>query len=97
VPLSWDHLRQLLQVEVEFWPPAGVGCASFADTGAGEREAEEAAGESDAGQRYTQGNQRNRVLTPDQRREAVAHREEAFKVSQHRACGVLGVDRKTAR
>jgi putative transposase len=37
------------------------------------------------------------MVTPAARREAVAHLEEAFEVSERRACWVLGVDRTSMR
>jgi putative transposase len=37
------------------------------------------------------------VLAPGARRQAVAHLQEVFEVSQRRACTVLGADRTTMR
>jgi len=88
---------ELLQIQVEVWRAGGFRCSSSADAGAREREAEEALGGPDAGQCDAQGDQRKKVLTPNQRREAVAHLEEAFQVSHRRACGVPGVDRTMVR
>jgi putative transposase len=36
-------------------------------------------------------------LTPGAKRQAVAHLQEVFEVSQRRACEALGVDRTTVR
>ncbi|MGQ5702863.1 IS3 family transposase [Sandaracinobacteroides sp. A072] len=38
-----------------------------------------------------------KVLTPGSKRQAVAHLQEVFEVSQRRACEALGVDRTTVR
>ena len=37
------------------------------------------------------------MVTPAERRDAVAHLEKVFEVSQRRACTVLGTDRSTIR
>jgi hypothetical protein len=41
--------------------------------------------------------QRKKVLAPGARRQAVAHLQEVFEVSQRRACALLGADRTMVR
>ena len=81
-------LKALDRASVRHWPE---------DNGEGEREAEEAAGRSDARQRDAEGCRRAKVVTPAARREAVAHLCTAHRVSQRRACSVLSVDRSGLR
>ena len=58
---------------------------------------EEAFSGADARQRYPQGHQLKKVVTPDTKREAVAHACSEHGVSQRRACDVLAIDRFTVR
>ena len=37
------------------------------------------------------------MVTPDAKRKAVAHAQEAYEVSERRACDILGADRSTVR
>src|SRR5277367_1518769 len=60
--------------------PRCGGCAA-ADTGSGERSAEEAAGGSDAGQRGAEGHRRKKMVTPAARRSAVTVAREAHGIS----------------
>ena len=50
-----------------------------------------------AGQRYAQGDQLKKIVPPAARRGAVAYLEDAFEVSEWRACSVLRVDRTSMR
>jgi hypothetical protein len=55
------------------------------------RPAQEAVDRADAGQRYAEGSQHEKILTPASRREAVAYLCESFEVSRRRACSLIGV------
>ena len=87
----------VLQVEGEVRRPRRVGCQAAEGAGGREREAEEAAGRDDAGQRDPEGHQQPKVVTPAARRQAVAHVRAAHEVSERRACEALGVDRSSMR
>ena len=67
---------------------AGWMCRTPAaeDAGGRERQAEEAAGRGDARQRHAEGRRCKKMVTPAARREAVAHLQDAFEVSERRAC-----------
>src|SRR5437764_2672076 len=78
----------------------GLGCVGGAPPeGArgGERQAEEAAGGSDARQCHAEGPHHKKMVTPVARREAVAHLCQTYAVSQRRACRVIGSDRSSVR
>jgi putative transposase len=55
------------------------------------------AGGGDARQCDAQGDQFKKMVTPAAGREAVAHLDETFEVSERRACSVLGVERTSVR
>ena len=63
----------------------------------GERQAEEASGGSDAGQRDAEGYRLKKMVTPVARREAVADFSQRYEVSERRACSVIGADRTSVR
>ena len=87
----------VLQVEGEVRRPGRVGRQAAEGARGREREAEEAAGRDDAGQRDPEGHQQPKVVTPAARRQAVAHACAVHEVSERRACQALGVDRSSMR
>src|SRR5215475_7383451 len=84
-------------MEGEVRRPRCLGGPASEGAGGRERQAEEAAGGGDAGQRHAEGYCRKKVVTPAARREAVAHLVGHYEVSQRRACSVLAVDRSAIR
>src|ERR1700742_1505183 len=84
-------------MEVEVRRSRCLGGPAPEGSGGRERQAEEAAGGGDAGQRHAEGHQHKKILTPAARREAVAHLCRSYEVSQRRACSVLAVDRSGVR
>jgi transposase InsO family protein len=62
-----------------------------------ERQAEEAFGRCDAGQRCAEGPACKKMVTPATEREAVAHVRSAFELSERRACRIIGCVRMTVR
>jgi len=62
-----------------------------------EREAQEAGGGSDSGQCDSQGDDPGKLLSPSRRRKAVIWVCESLRISQRRACRVLGQARSTQR
>ena len=62
-----------------------------------ENAAQEVAGRCDAGQRDAEGRGLKKVVTPDTRREAVAHLRVEHAVSERRACQALGADHSVVR
>ena len=97
VPQARDLERDVLQVEGEVRRSRRVGCQAAEGAGGREREAEEASGRDDAGQRHPEGHQQPKVVTPAARRQAVAHACAVHEVSERRACQALGVDRSSMR
>ena len=65
--------------------------------GGRERQAETDAGGRDAGQRRAEGSAGKKVVTPAAHREAAAHLQSVYEMSERRACRVLGVDRASVR
>ena len=84
-------------MEGEVRRDGGIGRASAAGAGSGERAAAEAAGGDDAGQRHAEGRQRKKVVTPPAKREAVAYLRKTHGVSERRACRALGITRALVR
>jgi putative transposase len=62
-----------------------------------ERQAEEAFGRCDAGQRRAEEPACKKMVTPAIKREAVAHVRSAFELSERRACRIIGCVRMTVR
>src|SRR5204863_518112 len=83
--------------EVEIWRAGGVRGSAVAGAGGRERAAEEAAGRSDARQCRTEGSGLKKMVTPDARREAVAHAGKHHGLSERRACSLVGVSRRVIR
>ena len=54
-------------------------------------------GRGDARQRDAEGYRLKKMVTPAARREAVAHLQVAYEVSERRACSALGADRTSVR
>ena len=54
-------------------------------------------GGGDARQRDAEGHRLKKMVTPDARREAVAHLRVTYEVSERRACSALGPDRTSVR
>jgi hypothetical protein len=75
----------LLQIQGQVRRAASVRCQAVEGPGRGERYAEEAAGGSDLGQRHAQGYRFKKMVTPAAKREAVAHLQVQFHVSERRA------------
>src|SRR6185437_9868741 len=73
------------------------GCEAAEAARGGEREAEEAAGGGDAGQRCAEGHHVKKVVTPAARRAVVTVAREAHGISERRACSILGADRSALR
>src|SRR5690606_20362037 len=65
--------------------------------GGGEREAEAAPRRGDAGSGCVERPSVAKVVTPAVRREAVAHLVKTYRMSERRACSVIGTDRSTIR
>src|SRR5437868_14806767 len=68
-----------------------------ADTGGREHEAEAAAGGCHVGQLCAEGSLGKEVVTPAEKRKAVAHLVEAREMSDRRACKAIGCCRMTMR
>src|SRR5205823_4183878 len=64
-------------------------------TGGGERPAQAAGGRAGPGQADAPGGGPGKVLTPDAKRQAVRHLVARFRVSERRACRVVGVARSS--
>jgi putative transposase len=54
-------------------------------------------GRGDAGQHRYEGSAVKKVVTPAARREAVAHLEQGYEMSERRACSLIGADRSSVR
>jgi putative transposase len=87
---STGQQRDVLQVEGQVWWPRRFGRQAATRARGREHQAEEAFGRGDA-------RQRNALVTPAARREAVAQLRVAFEVSERRACSTLGADRTSVR
>src|SRR2546423_13806076 len=74
-----------------------LGGQAAADTGGREHEAEAAAGGCHAGQLCAEGSLGKEVVTPAEKRKAVAHLVEAREMSERRACKTIGCCRMTMR
>src|SRR4051794_4043368 len=74
-----------------------LGGQTAADTGGREHEAEAAAGGCHAGQLCAEGSLGKEVVTPAEKRKAVAHLVEAREMSERRACKAIGCCRMTMR
>lgn len=92
------HLQcDLLQVESQVWRPRRIGRPAAEDAGGREHPSQEASGRGDARQYHSQGCCSKRMVTPDAKRDAVAHVCLVYGVSQRRACEALAVDRPSVR
>jgi hypothetical protein len=80
-----NQQRDVLQVEGEVWRARRVRGPPAEGADRRERQAEEAAGRSDARQRDVEGSQFKKMVTPVAKRQAVAHLCSSFEVSQRRA------------
>src|SRR3982750_3805171 len=74
-----------------------LGGQTAADTGGREHEAEAAARGCHAGQLCAKGSLGKEVVTPAEKRKAVAHLVEAREMSERRACKAIGCCRMTMR
>jgi hypothetical protein len=92
-----DQQRDFLQMESQVWRAGSVRCQATEGAGGREREAEEVAGGGDARQRHAQGRRFKKMVTPAARREAIAHLQITYEVSERRACSALGADRTSVR
>src|SRR5882757_2669930 len=97
VPQARDQRRDVLQLEGQVRWARSVGGQATAVAGGREPSAEEAVGRDDAGQRDAEGYRVKKMVTPGARREAVAHLCQVHRVSQRRACHVIGADRTSMR
>jgi hypothetical protein len=97
MPQARDQQRDNLQMEGQVWRPRSLGRQATEGAGGRERQAEEAAGRGDARQRDAEGYRVKKMVTPAVRREAVAHLQVTYKVSEQRACSALGADRTSMR
>src|SRR5512139_2205784 len=79
------------------WGDAGRSGPKAQGVGEGEWEAQETGGRSDTRQCHTQGGDPGKLLSPSRRRKAVRWICESFRISQRRACRVLGQARSTQR
>src|SRR3954467_11839179 len=84
-------------MEGQVWRSRSFGRQAAEDARGRERQAEEAAGRGDARQRDVEGYRFKKMVTPAVRREAVAHLQVTYKVSERRACSALGTDRTSVR
>src|SRR5215469_12373707 len=97
VPSARCLATNLLCLEGEVWRHERLGCQAAEAAGGGERQAEEAAGRGDAGQRGAEGHHLKKVVTPAARRAAVTVARDAHGVSERRACSIVGADRSAVR
>lgn len=75
--------------------PFSMGAVGFAR--GRECPAEEAVGRSDARQRRSERPRLKKTVTPDAKRDAVAHARAHHGLSAHRACSLIGINRRVAR
>src|SRR3984893_982939 len=97
VPQARGQQRDLLQMEGEVRRPGGLRCQAAKGVGGRECQAQEAAGRGDARQRHAQGCRRKKMVTPAEKREAVAHLRTSFEVSERRASAAVGAERTSVR
>ena len=97
LPPARDQPADVLQLEGEVRRPGRVRRQALAGAGGRERQAEEAAGRSDAGQRCPEGRRLKKMVTPAARRKVVAHAVASHGMSERRACRLVGVDRSSHR
>src|ERR1700730_217698 len=97
VPQTRDQRGDVLQVEGQVRRSGCVGGTAVEVAGGRERQAQEAAGGSDARKRDAEGSEFKKMVTPAARRQAVAHLCQNHQVSQRRACEVISVDRSSVR
>jgi len=84
-------------MEAGIWGDAAGAGPKAQGVGEGEREAQEVGGGSDSGQCDPQGGDPGKLLSPSRRRKAVRWVCESLRISQRRACRVLGQARSTQR
>src|ERR1700733_3680895 len=84
-------------MEGQVWRSRSLGRQATEDARGRERQTQEAAGRGDARQRDAEGYRIKKMVTPAARREAVAHLQVTYKVSERRACSALGTDRTSVR
>src|SRR5512139_1809648 len=84
-------------MEARIWRDAGGTSPKAQGAREGEREAQETGGRSDLGQCDSQGDDPGKLLSPSRRRKAVIWVCESLRISQRRACRVLGQARSTQR
>src|SRR3712207_7784158 len=65
--------------------------------GEGERQPQEASRRKGTGHRHAQGGESGKLLSPARRRRAVKHLQQKFRVSERRACRVVGQPRSSQR
>src|SRR5260370_15398595 len=97
VPQARDQRGDVLQLEEQVRRARCIGGSSAESAGERERQAEEAAGRGDAGQRGTEGSADKKMVTPAAKREAVAHLVRVHEMSERRAGRLLGSQRMTGR
>src|SRR5690606_16685843 len=94
---AWDQRCHVLCVEGEVWRHGAFGSQAAQGARRRECEAEEAARRGDARQHRAQGSAVKKMVTPAARREAVAHLEQGYEMSERRACSLIGADRSSVR
>src|SRR5215831_7470707 len=84
-------------MEGEVWRPRGLGGQTAKDAGGREHTAEAAVGRCHAGQCGLEGPSGKEVVTPAEKRKAVAHLVDVYGMSERRACKAIGCCRMTMR
>src|SRR5216684_2457445 len=97
MPQARDQQRDILQMEGQVWRSRSLGRQATEGARGRERQAEEAAGRGDARQRDAEGYRVKKMVSPALRREAVAHLQVTYKVSERRVCSALRADRTSMR
>ena len=97
VPQARHIGTDILRVEGEVRRHERLGRKATEAAGGRKRQAEEAAGRSDAGQRDAEGHYVPKVVTPAARRAAVTAACEVHGISERRACSILGANRSAMR
>ena len=97
MPAAWDQRSYVLRVAQQVWRNGCKRSQTPEAAGGRELEAEAHRRRSGIGYHDVEGSGRKKMVSPKDKRAAVAHVRQAHGASERRACGLVGQPRSTQR